>query len=495
MPLQISTHHVGNPRYIALSYCWGALTTKQRLFQTTNSNYGARVSGFDITELPKTLQDAVKVARGLGIDYIWIDAICIIQDNDKDWAREAAQMNKVYSHAFLTVAAATSRSSLDGFLKPRRGSCQISLGFSFTDLQPLHSPTALEEIGTIHFRYPLERHIKDHLEVCEWNKRGWTLQERYLSSRILYFTEDVLYFECATSQNVENPGYKLPGRLRLPMLLAESKILTDSEQKDRREEYLSNWYQVVSEYSERILGRPSDKLPAIEGLAAVLREVIDDTYWYGLWNSDLHRGLLWAAPASWIHPRGGYRAPTWSWASRDGCVIWDPKTFEPGWESMIEHHKISPPQECSHCNQFQGVRLELIAPVAPLRDVLQAFLGPNGSDEHLDDWGELKSWDDDFADLGSVIIDDNNNKPWISDTQMMLIAKKAENQNFQAILIQPCSNSNYFKRIGHFIQKPTRTYESEETGESEEMESEDGMVYESFEPIRAVFALAQRTLV
>jgi hypothetical protein len=128
----------------------------------------------------------------------------------------------------------------------------------------------------------------------------------------LYFTKEVLYYECNTSQNIENPGYKVLGRLQFPLLLAASKNLSLSERMDRRQEYLAAWYQVVEKYLIRKLSHPGDKLQAIEGLAGTLRNVIDDVYLYGLWKSDLHRGLLWSSGYSSPKDRatGGNHTPS-----------------------------------------------------------------------------------------------------------------------------------------------------------------------------------------
>ena len=453
---------------------------------TTKSNIAARLSGFQINELPRTLKEAIRTVRALGIDFIWIDAVCIIQDDTEDWSREASRMGKIYNHAYLTIAATNSKSSFDGFLQDREPSCRASLGFVFKGVQPPHSQTAVNETGIIHFRYPLETSVDDHLSNCDWNQRGWTLQENLLSTRTLYFTKDVIYYECVTSQKVESPGYKFPAHREFSVLLAESKSLPLAERIEIREEYLSNWYKIVEIYSRRNLTCPRDKLPAMEGLAGTLGDLIDDVYIYGLWKSDLHRSLLWHSYYSltWKLPRGGYRAPTWSWASRDGSVFWDKSTFKRGWRSLVEDFNISPPQKCAHCDQTRGVRLELVALVAPVKDVLLAYDQPNDDGRDPDDWEELSSWDE-YDELGSLCIDDDGDMPlFLADTHMILIAEKAETKNIQAILVQPYGDSNCFKRIGWFIHKP-----SQEAVEEEDFYDRD------FEPIRKVFKSKRMILV
>ncbi|KAF2030724.1 hypothetical protein EK21DRAFT_14841, partial [Setomelanomma holmii] len=88
-------------RYVALSYSWGLTRT----FTTTLTTYGIHKSGFTLGDLPATIRDAVLIARYMGIQYVWADSLCIIQDSAADWAYEAARMCSIYSNATVTFAA------------------------------------------------------------------------------------------------------------------------------------------------------------------------------------------------------------------------------------------------------------------------------------------------------------------------------------------------------------------------------------------------------
>lgn len=101
--------------YTALSYCWGL----SRAYMTTKSTLEGRLVGFDFALLPKSLQDGIILTRFLGLQYIWIDCLCIVQDDEDDWHREAGRMGDIYSKSYLTIAAARSADSQDGFLAPR----------------------------------------------------------------------------------------------------------------------------------------------------------------------------------------------------------------------------------------------------------------------------------------------------------------------------------------------------------------------------------------
>jgi len=102
-------------QYMALSHCWGGDVS----FKTTRSSLAQMKSGFSVNELPQTFQEAIAITRGLGVNYLWIDALCIIQDDNHDWEIEAANMASVYSGSFLTLAATRANNGAEGILDLR----------------------------------------------------------------------------------------------------------------------------------------------------------------------------------------------------------------------------------------------------------------------------------------------------------------------------------------------------------------------------------------
>lgn len=105
--------------YLVLSHCWGRPTEEEKKrFCTTRQNYQDRLQGFSCDELPRTFQDAVRVARLLGKQYLWIDALCIIQGPEGDWNTEARSMEDIFASAYCTIAASSARGWRNGFLKP-----------------------------------------------------------------------------------------------------------------------------------------------------------------------------------------------------------------------------------------------------------------------------------------------------------------------------------------------------------------------------------------
>lgn len=178
--VEISQESAATSRYIALSHRWGDLSRAQR-FCTYADNIAQRKERIRYDELPASFQDAVRVTRALGVRYLWIDSLCIIQEDPDDWAAEAGRMEDVFSHAYCTIAASSASSSLVGFLGERQPRDAIMLPTSGGALLYL-----AEDIDD--FRADVENSIL--------SSRGWVLQERALSRRTIYFTSTQVYWEC-----------------------------------------------------------------------------------------------------------------------------------------------------------------------------------------------------------------------------------------------------------------------------------------------------------
>lgn len=168
-------------RYTALSHCWGNITESEK-FRAKKGNMAEISREINHNRLPRTFRHAIKVTRELGVRYLWIDSICIIQDDPEDWATESHKMETVFSSAYCTIAASSARSSVDGFLKKGRvpRSCVIH-----------RSPAA----GTLFLAPSIDDFQKD-VEESILNTRGWVFQERALSRRTIFFTSNQVYWEC-----------------------------------------------------------------------------------------------------------------------------------------------------------------------------------------------------------------------------------------------------------------------------------------------------------
>lgn len=256
-------------------------------------------------ELPQTFRDAIEVTKRLGLDYVWIDALCIIQSepgcSNNDWTKEAGRMRSVYGGSFLNIAATSAMSVHEGFLgKDFRQHYHGGLVARVTTenscrVQNFYSPTAHEETT-------FETHLAS---------RAWAFQERVLSRRTLSFGDTGMSWECRSQTSSEflpdgfNEWREQQGLL--PKVFPENRPL--------------GWTNVVMKYSKTNLTYPSDRLPALSGVASRQQAVTGGHYLAGMWRERLHEQLLWRiVSSSRRRARPPWRAPTWSWTSVDGIV-------------------------------------------------------------------------------------------------------------------------------------------------------------------------------
>ncbi|KAF2739806.1 HET-domain-containing protein, partial [Polyplosphaeria fusca] len=299
--------------YAALSYCWGGSQT----FKTTTRSLSGYTEKINIDNLPQTLQDAIFVTWNLDLRYIWIDALCIIQDSDSDKAFEIGQMARVYSNATITIAATRAKAVWGGFLGER-----TMLGLECPN-RVFSLPCQLggEDLGNI-ILLPSIHEGLDPLDT-----RGWTFQERILSPRIIDFGTFRTQYTCQNSLG-EAP---CDGWSSQPIEQAygaglNSRVMSDLISGSYpTQDMLSYWLGIVSGFTNRVLSFPSDRLPAIAGMAECFGLILKDDYLAGHWRAGLLPSLLWSNPRLMdLLPRatgGNVDVPSWSWASASGHII------------------------------------------------------------------------------------------------------------------------------------------------------------------------------
>lgn len=250
-----------------------------------------------LEDLSNTFKDTIHVARYLGFAYLWIDSLCIVQDDHDDWARESLLMISVYGNASLNIAAAGAEDGSQG---------------CFWNRPPIRTSQMQRNDGISTFTYD----CISSLEVAQYGKtlalaplhnRGWVLQERILSRRTLHFTRSEIFWECDEKFCSELFPQGCP-----PSITARLREMGEAKEKLT----VSGWPGIIHRYSRTRLTYNSDRLIAIAGIAQLVETARSDRYVCGMWRSALCEQLCWFTdkPGQRIMP---YNAPSWSWASLD----------------------------------------------------------------------------------------------------------------------------------------------------------------------------------
>ncbi|KAG1804380.1 heterokaryon incompatibility protein-domain-containing protein [Suillus variegatus] len=299
-------------RHVALSYVWGGNGAE---YWTTKDNIAKRSipGGLNAANLPDTITDSISFVRQLGERYIWIDALCIIQDDLQDKISQLHAMDSVYGLSYFTLIAAggkTARDPLPG-CRPRTRTPQIHI----------------EVVQGLHLFVTPPTHEKA-LGMSTWITRCWTYQESALSCRRIYFTEQEVYFECRCQVFCEN-------------IVAESKAdFCSSFLRHSREEYFPfstdsfwSYKYAVERCTRRNLTVESDIVDALTGVtnSLVVAFGLGDparAFQYGMMLTELHQALLWQhdplTPRTRRSLAEGSNSswPSWAWATWCGAVIY-----------------------------------------------------------------------------------------------------------------------------------------------------------------------------
>ncbi|KAF8865675.1 HET-domain-containing protein [Acephala macrosclerotiorum] len=247
--------------YAALSHCWGGNVG----LRTYKSSLQAHLVSIDPSMLSKTAFDAVAITRGLGLRFLWVDTLCIVQDSQEDWKSESATMDAVYRNAIVTIAASSAK---DG-----RGGCL------------LQSSSRLEGI-----KVPITKSV--------------------LPKRILHFRNDRVIWECKERLTAED--YL---DLRRDQNTTINSNAFGKYSRLSTLPSLDDWLKIVEDYSRRKLTIHMDKLFAMAGLSNFFKSSLGEIYLDGIWLYKLHSCLLWISATGGMQQPPTPRAPSWSWAA------------------------------------------------------------------------------------------------------------------------------------------------------------------------------------
>ncbi|KAK8000982.1 HET-domain-containing protein [Apiospora marii] len=332
--METSESLLQDQKYVALSHPWGEKSLHPPFcsWRTDIHGDGHDVESFKraipFEKMPATFQHAVMVTRALGVRYIWIDSICIIQGKDGDFNEEASRMEDVFSGAYCVLAASRAAGMHDGFLGERRRRRDFVT----------FSRSAAEK--PFYVCEPIDDFSQDVLE-SPLNKRGWVLQERALARRTVYFTETQMYFECGE-------GIRCETLARMQKL----RIFQD----------------LYKQYSRLQFTRLEDRAVAILGLENRLRKAYRTDGGFGIFDDGLdgglfHRSLLWRRGVEQddkpnmqaiVFPVERRTAvPKWSWMAYAGPIdyLLEPPFLE---EMEWETRDIRPPWSRHRLGQQTG---------------------------------------------------------------------------------------------------------------------------------------------
>jgi hypothetical protein len=306
--LCLGTDLAADIQYLTLSHCWG-----QKKFTTLlRENMETFCLGIPNSVLSKTFKDAMKATQELGFRYIWIDSLCIVQDDHEDWNEHAPLMGSIYSNSILNLSAIDSADGDGGCFFRREARKVYCWKLNLKDEQrPMDS-----QVSKLWLCCPEEFVVK-HWGGNVLSARAWVCQERCLAPRSLSFGQGELIWQCRehlASEALPN-GFD-DGAVTIPGILSG---LREPELSVHR--LLEVWGSIVSDYSKGKLTYWSDKLVAISGIARLVTQQWDVEYLAGLWREYMVRQLVWFTLVASVSPTDQYQAPSWSWAAINSQVF------------------------------------------------------------------------------------------------------------------------------------------------------------------------------
>jgi hypothetical protein len=323
-PRLVITSSGAKGHWAALSHCWGS--PENHPLKTTRSTLAEHMRNISMASLPQTFQDAIVVTRKLGLRYLWIDSLCIVQYDEQDWQNESQAMGRIYEHAAITLAASSATDSSQGLFRERPyGELKfpgIQLPFIVRDETSRRRKTFGNYSISVDWRQePFMQHLDPY--SSRLYTRGWCTQEMILSKRVVHFLEEGLVWVCKERAEDETGT-----------MLVHSKQLIEANW---------DWGRLVQEHSTRLCTFERDRLVSLDCLAREVCKKKDncyepDMYHFGTWIADMPEHLLWASYR--IDARRNEQCPSWSWASNGGAVWFRFRD----WDNFSPHHSLT-----SHC--------------------------------------------------------------------------------------------------------------------------------------------------
>ena len=429
--------HVSRPdehgHYTALSYCWGGSR-----FTTTRENYGDFLREIPLQEMPKTLRDAITVTWQLGFRFLWIDALCIIQDDLLDVAKEIDGMRDIYKSATVVIAAEAAAAAKQGFLEQTLPDSAVRLPVSNPDFSVqgyiwLVDDDPREEVGV--------------------STRAWVFQEIMLARRLLIYTKHGVIWSCLSEHGWDGtPGPQGQTWLWRKYRTAKHSLNIEDPMKPKSPDdtpsyfWRELWGSIVYAYNTLELTYAGDKLPAIAGIAKEFQERTGGRYVAGLWEKELvfqlgwcvsHQGKPKCAKQSTVvvplRQNGDGVIPSWSWASTTGQISFrNPRNLQEDTVLRVVNCDVKPLQEENIFGKVKTARLEVDAFTFPLASV-KCYRFHHIGGATMDRTEDNFFWDKEYS--GSYI------------GLYLGLEPHGSGYRWQALLIEPVGDGTY-RRVG-----------------------------------------------
>jgi hypothetical protein len=287
--------------FIVLTYVWGGVDQPKLTADTMPILM--REGGLDAIwpKIPTTIRDAITVCERLGERYLWIDALCIMQDSVRDMKFQILRMRQIYAAAKCAIVAVSADTAEVGLLgsTPANGP------------RPCDSADGLNSL----------------LESSPWSSRAWCYQEKVLSHRVILFTSSGIYMQCQNG-TYDAKGTPLTRRKECQSLArfnAVGGMLSVPPGED-----LESYISAVEYYSQRELTKQQDKMNAFQGILRRYRGMLNSkntSFCYGLPISAFDQTFCWRTYRHSPH-RHNEGFPSWSWLGWNDTVSFDRKMIQ-----------------------------------------------------------------------------------------------------------------------------------------------------------------------
>jgi len=337
--------------YAALSHCWGSF----EFLTTRKGNLQDHLISIAVKSLPKTFQDAITICGGLDIRFLWIDSLCIVQDDPQDWEEQSIQMGSIYQHALVALAATHSKDGRDGLFLPRPN-LSTPAHVQFHKGQDIRADYVTVAMHPDQKQYGIDGSALDN--------RAWITQEWLSSRRMVHFTQAQLVWSCGVLTESETGGMVFSAErehLRLTLSSSNKSEVTMSD-----EDFYADWCEIVTSYCSRMLTYETDKPVAIAGLMVSQSEFRNQPYTHGVWHDTA--GLVPSSQLLWFGTREPMRRPevlaqipSWSWMSTMGRLAF----HQPGRKAKPDYCDIRVRESTLHLRAHVMVMPTAWGPVLP----------------------------------------------------------------------------------------------------------------------------------